>query len=88
MNDSASFKSSELRNQDGQLKKYACIEIGNSAYTEFKMRSGKFETTEDGIFLGTVIAKDESKALELLEKSPEHKNRDFDNVILFELAKH
>ena len=88
MNDSASLKSSEVGDSAGKLKTYVCIEIGNSAYTEFKMRSGKFETTEDGIFLGTVIAKDESKALELLEKSLEHKNRDFDNVILFELAKH
>lgn len=64
------------------------VEIGNSAYTEFKMRSGEFETTQDGIFLGTVIAKDENEALELLENSLEHKNRDFDNVILFELVKH
>jgi hypothetical protein len=88
MDNSALLKSTEVDDTQDQLNKYVCIEIGKSAYTEFKMRSGEFETTEDGIFLGTVIAKDENEALELLENSPEHKDREFDNVILLELAKH
>jgi hypothetical protein len=49
------------------------------------MMSGEFVPTEDGIFLGTVIAKDESEALEFLENSPEHKDRILDNVIIFEV---
>lgn len=86
MSNSSLLKSNEMDDTQDSLKKYVCIEIGNSAYTEFKMMSGEFVPTEDGIFLGTFIARNKSEALWLAENSPEHEGRKFDNMILFEVV--
>lgn len=68
------------------IKKYVCVEIGKSAYTEYRMLSGEFEKTEDGIFLGIISAVDKSEAMEHLRTSEEYQNRIFDNVIFFEVV--
>jgi len=69
------------------MKRFVGIEIGKSAYTEFKMKDGTFENTEDGIFLGVVDAKDEAMALEEIKRQECNKNRSFDNIVLFEIQK-
>ncbi|MEM3369603.1 MAG: hypothetical protein QXE90_01985 [Candidatus Micrarchaeia archaeon] len=35
---------------------YIGIEIGKSAYTEFRMKDGDFHETDDGVYLGQVKA--------------------------------
>jgi hypothetical protein len=77
---------STIDEMESNIRKYVCIEIGNSAYTEYKMRSGEFEATDDGIFLGTVIAKDESDAIRQVKGTPGYENRSFDKVIAFEIV--
>lgn len=67
------------------MNKYVGVEIGNSAYTEFKMQSGEFETTDDGIFLGSVLADNESQAIDLLKSLPENKLKEFEHIIIFEV---
>ncbi|MEM3815149.1 MAG: hypothetical protein QW771_03615 [Candidatus Micrarchaeia archaeon] len=37
---------------------YIAIEIGNSAYTEFRMKNGELHETDDRIHLGQVKAED------------------------------
>ncbi len=73
------------KNTANSLKKYVCIEIGRTAYTEYKMLSGEFETTEDGIFLGTVFAKDKFEAFEQLKNIREYERREFDTIIFYEV---
>lgn len=81
---SKSSNFSEIGNA-GVLKKYVCIEVGKSAYTEYKMLSGDFEKTEDGIFLDIVFAIGKNEAIECLKTSQEHKGKEFGNIILFEV---
>lgn len=69
------------------MRTFIGIEIGDSAYTEFKMKTREFEQTEDGIFLGHVEAKDEKDALKRIKTLEWNKNRMFDNIILFEVKK-
>jgi len=69
-----------------RINRYICIEIGKSAYTEYKMQSGEFETTEDGIFLGTVFADTKYEAIEFLKNNPEYKNRKFDEIVVFKIV--
>ena len=62
------------------------IEIGKSAYTEFKMRGGEFEFTDDGIFLGSVEANDKDEAIEKIKGLECNKDRSFDHVVVFEVC--
>jgi hypothetical protein len=50
------------------------------------MQSGEFETTEDGIFLGTVFADTKYEAIEFLKNNPEYKNRKFDEIVVFKIV--
>lgn len=67
------------------MKSFLAVEIGNSAYTEFKMKNQEFEQTEDGIFLGRVKAKNEENVLKRIKRLDWNKNRVFDEIVLFEL---
>ena len=67
------------------MKKFIALEIGDSAYTEFKMKkSEEFKETNDGIYLGQYSARDEDEAyLELVNKYPE---REFGLVVFKEMG--
>ena len=64
---------------------YIAIEIGDSAYTEFRMKDGEFHFTEDGIYLGDVEAKDKDDAYRKIKRLEWNKERRFDKVIIFEV---
>ena len=66
------------------MKSFIGIEIGDSAYTEFMMKNRAFEQTEDGIFLGSVVAKDEKAALNKIKCLEWNKGRVFDHIVVFE----
>lgn len=66
------------------MKSFIGIEIGDSAHTEFMMKNREFEQTEDGIFLGSVEAKDEKSALNKIKCLEWNKERIFDHVVVFE----
>lgn len=67
------------------MKTFLAIEIGNSAYTEFKMKNGAFERTEDGILIGRIEARDEKEALRKIRDLEWNKGRDFDEIEIFEI---
>ena len=69
------------------VRRFIGIEIGSSAYTEFKMKGGEFEFTDDGIFLGSVSAKDKDKAIEKIKVLGCNRDRVFDLVVVFEVKK-
>jgi len=69
------------------MNKYICIEIGNSTYTEFLMKNGNFEKTEDGIFLGIIEAKSENSAIKKIKKLDYNKDRKFNNILVYEIKK-
>ncbi len=68
------------------MKKYLLLEIGKSAYTEFKMKNGHFEETEDAILVDVVEANTEDEAYNKVIHSKKHKNKLFDNLIVKELV--
>ncbi|MEM3593037.1 MAG: hypothetical protein QXW67_04060, partial [Candidatus Micrarchaeia archaeon] len=61
--------------------------IGKSAYTEFRMKDGDFHETDDGIYLGTVEAKDAEEAYEKIKNLEWNKRREFDTVMIVEVKK-
>ena len=64
------------------MNTYIAIEIGDSAYTEFKTKGNNFKQTEDGIFLGEIKAKDKKEAEEIIRKD---KTRIYDKIIIYEI---
>lgn len=64
------------------MKKYLLLEIGKSAYTEFKMVNGEFEETQDAILVDEVKANSKEEAYEKVINSPNHKNKEFHNLIV------
>ena len=64
------------------MNKYLLLEIGKSAYTEFKMESGEFEETQDAILVDEVEANSKEEAYEKVIKSIQHKNKVFNNLIV------
>lgn len=67
------------------MKTFIGIEIGDSAYTEFKMKNDEFKQTEDGVLVGRVEAETEVSALNKIKSLDWNKNRVFDHVILLEV---
>ena len=67
------------------MNKYILIEIGKSAYTEFKMKNGCFEETQDAIVVDEVDANSEEEAYEKVINSPNHKNKIFHRLIVKQL---
>ncbi len=64
---------------------YIAIEIGRSAYTEFKMKNGEFSQTDDGIYLGTVKAANPEEAFEKIKNLEWNRDREFDRVMVVEI---
>lgn len=64
------------------MNKYLIIEIGKSAYTEFKMKNGEFEETQDAILVDEIEANSKEEAYESLFHSLQHKNKIFHNLII------
>ena len=60
--------------------RYIALEIGKSAYTEFKTKSGDFKTTCDAILIDEIEANSEEEAYEKIINS--NQDRLFDNIIL------
>jgi hypothetical protein len=68
------------------MPEYIGLEIGKSAYTEFKMKNGEFEMTEDCIMVGQVTANSKEEAQKLILELEYNIERKFDNLIIKELA--
>lgn len=64
------------------MNKYIFLEIGKSAYTEFKMKNDAFEETQDAILVDEIEANSKEEAYEKVIKSPQHKNKVFNNLII------
>ncbi len=64
------------------MNKYLILEIGKSAYTEFKMKNGEFEETQDAILVDEVEANSKEEAYEKVINSPNHKNKSFHILIV------
>lgn len=62
------------------MKEYIGIEIGDSAYTEFKI-DGEFKETCDGIYLGSVFALSKDEA----EMKIRELERNFDRILIYEI---
>jgi len=69
------------------MPRYIAIEVGDSAYTEFKMKDGEFHLTEDGIYLGDVEAKDKDDAYRKIKRLEWNRGRVFHKVLIFEVKK-
>jgi hypothetical protein len=67
------------------MNKYLFLEIGKSAYTEFKMKNRDFEETQDAILVDEIEATSEKEAYKKLLNSKQHKNKIFDKIIIREL---
>ena len=61
---------------------YLLLEIGKSAYTEFKMKNGEFEETQDAILVDEVQANSRQEAYEQVINHPNHKDKIFHNLIV------
>jgi len=68
------------------MKKYLILEIGDSAYTEFKMKNGEFEQTQDAILVDEIEAESKEEAYKLIYRMKNHKNKSFDNLIVKEVV--
>lgn len=62
--------------------KYLILEIGDSAYTEFKTKHGEFMQTEDAILVDEIQANTEEEAYEMLFNLPEHSHKCFDRLVI------
>ena len=66
-------------------KKYIVLEIGKSAYTEFKSKSGKFYESDDAIVVDTIYAASEQDACAKIIASESDEDREFDDLVAHEL---
>ncbi len=68
------------------MKKYLILEIGKSAYTEFKMKNGEFEEIQDAILVDEVEASSEKEAYDKVIHSKEHENKLFHDLVVREVV--
>lgn len=68
------------------MNKYYVLEIGDSAYTEFKCVNGDFERTEDAVLVDIISAKSKDEAENLVRNKLEHKSRVFDKLIVTQIV--
>ncbi|MGE0793705.1 MAG: hypothetical protein AB7V77_06005 [Candidatus Woesearchaeota archaeon] len=68
------------------MKTYFVLEIGKSAYTEFKMKDGTFHQTEDCILVDEIKANSKNEAYEKLIKDELHKNKVFNHLLIVEIV--
>lgn len=67
------------------MANYIVLEVGKSVRTEFLMKSGEFGETEDAVVIGRVDACSKEDAIERATSLPYCKNREFDNLVAYEL---
>ena len=67
------------------MNKYYVLEIGDSAYTEFKSVDGDFERTEDAVLVDIISAKSKDEAEKLVRNKTEHKNKLFDRLFVTQI---
>ena len=67
------------------LSKYIVLEIGESARTEFLMKNGEYEETEDAIVIGIIDADSEDKAIAVVHDLEYCKSRKFDTLVVHRL---
>ena len=68
------------------MNKYLVLEIGKSAYTEFKMKDGEFEHTEDAILVDEIEANTKEEAYEKVLHAEEHQNKEFHRLIVKQIV--
>ena len=68
------------------MSRYIVLEIGDSARTEFLMKNGEYEETEDAIVIGIIDSDSEDGALESISKSEYCKSRKFDTLVVHRLS--
>ena len=61
------------------------IEIGDAAYTEFRMRNGEFERTEDSVVVGIVKADSKGEAITRAVRLEYCEGRTFDRLVAYEV---
>ncbi len=67
------------------MTEYIVLEVGKAARTEFLMKNGEFVETEDAVVIGRVEAGSKEEAIDLAVSLPYCKNREFDNLVAYEL---
>lgn len=67
------------------MANYIVLEVGKSARTEFLMKNGEFGETEDAVVIGRVDAGSKEEAIDLAASLPYCKNREFDNLVAYEV---
>lgn len=67
------------------MANYIVLEVGKSARTEFLMNDGEFEETEDAVVIGRLDAGSKEEAISLAVSLPYCKNREFDNLVAYEV---
>lgn len=65
------------------MKTFIAIEVGDSAYTKFKTKTGDFKETDDCIYLGEFKAINEEEAMRAVYKK--YSDRQFDHLVLKQL---
>ena len=69
------------------MKSYIFYEIGNSCWTEFKVKNENFQSTEDAVVIGISNGKSPQDAFKrLVICSPWIKNYVFDRVVAREVG--
>jgi hypothetical protein len=64
---------------------YLVLEIGSSAYTEFKMKNGEFKRTEDAVLVGAIEASSTNEAIDKAKALDYCKERQFEHLIAYEV---
>ena len=68
------------------MNKYIVLEIGKSAYTEFKMKNDEFEETQDSIVVDEIEANSKKDGYNKVINSKQHKNKKFNNLIVKQIV--
>jgi len=67
------------------MGEYIVLEIGDSAYTEFKMKDGEFEATDDSVVVGIVRADSKEEAIARATRLAYCEGRVFDKLVAYEV---
>lgn len=68
------------------MKRFMILEIGRACYSEFRMKNGEFETTEDAVLIESIEANSSEEALEKMYANKEHKDKDFHRLMICEVV--
>ncbi len=67
------------------MPKYIVLEVGDVACTQYRMKNGEFEETEDAVMVGKIEANSEEEAILAVTELDYCKNREFDNLVAYRL---